>query len=274
MAQPVEFYATGAPHWWRFHVLTLGQPPSSQLRGKTVLHENGAFRMWASGVSVDPQLWIARLQQSVVRASAVADEVRVVLPDRIGDFEATLRLHRLAYPRLCGESVKKRGVRCVAVVQFRRGENMDVLRQRTELLLSEMPDVDIVAVPTKATLGERRGGRIVVNPTLVVSAVARVADAVAGKKPVHALAPQLRAEVLRRIAPLIASFDTTSWTRPVNSLAKKLGIVASVKDAGQRELAFALAVAHLVANGVPIADADVALQRLPERVLRRLGVVA
>lgn len=237
-----------------------------------MLHDNGAFRMWASGETVDPQLWIARLQQSVARVSAIAGEVRVVLPDKIGDFETTFRLHRLAYPRLCSESMKKRGVRCVAVVQFRRGENLDVLRQRTELLLSELPDVDIVAVPTKATLGERRGDRIVVNPLLVVSAVARVADAVAGRRPVHALAPQLRADVLRRIAPLIASFDTTSWTRPVNSLAKKLGITASVKDARQRELAFALAVAHLVANGVPIADADAALSRLPERILRKLGV--
>jgi hypothetical protein len=266
----LEFFATTAPKWWRFQVVTPTRRITPQ-RDYIILHDNGAFRFHQRGENPDVPRWIAWLRESAWRTATLAQEVRVVLPDKIGDPSTTLELHRRAYRVLCSEAMKKHGVRCVAVVQLDAKTPMHVIAEIVARYKAEMPDIDIIAAPCKAPFAKKTASKMVVEDAYAIAAVAKIAAAADGWRPIHALAPQLKIDFIKRIARFIKSFDTSSWTRPITPLRRKLGINWSAKNERERELAFATAVAYLVANGIRIVDADIALQHVPERIAKALG---
>ena len=152
-----------------------------------------------------------------MKIATYADEVRVILPDKPRDYKTTFEWHSRAYRVLCNDIMWKHGVKCVAVAYFDTLKPVATLQSLIEHILDTMPNVEVVAAPVKLYCAEPKSGRSVARDACVIGVVGRVAGVVKNRKPVHALAPPLKVEVLQRIAPMIASYETTRRTRTIPS---------------------------------------------------------
>lgn len=267
----LEFFATGAPDWWPYQLMTLSSKTTPK-RGYIILLDNNAFRYWRKGEWPDFNKWLYELKTTAMKLANTADEVRVILPDKPHDPRTSFDWYLKSYNMLCSESVKKHGVKCVATAHYDPSNPLVTLKSMVDHILDALPDVDIIASPTKPYCGRYKTDKIVVSDVCFIGTVGRIANLVGGKKPIHVLAPPLRTNVLARIAPLVHSFDTTSWTRPISSELRKLGIKHSAKSQQERELMFAFTVAYLNKSGVPIKRSELAFERLPVELSKALGV--
>ena len=267
----LEFFATGAPEWWPFKLMTISQK-STPNRNNVVLLDNNAFKYWRKNEWPDFDKWVYELRVAALRLANIAQEVRVILPDKPRDPKTSFEWYTRSYRMLCSDTMLKSGVRCVATAHFDPSSPIISLKSMIEHIIDSMPNVEIIASPTKPYCGRFKTDKIVVSDACFIGIVGRVASIVNGKKRVHVLAPPLRVNVLQRVAPLINSFDTTSWTRPIHSELRRLGIKHSAKDSRERELLFAFTVAYLVSKGIPLRYSQAAIDRLPNELREKLGV--
>ena len=267
----VAFYATGAPEWWPYQLVSLTHRIVPR-RGYRLLHDNNAFKFFASGRWPDIDRWIYTLLRSVYRYAGVVDEVLVILPDKPMDPRATLEWAYRAYGRICTERNRAKGIKCVAVAHFDPQSPSLSIRETVKHILDTMPDVDIIAAPLKLYCSRSGKNRRVTDPLCQLGIVARVYDAVSGKLPVHGLGIMLNRELLKRATPFLHSFDSTGWTRTYTPTLKRLGFDLSAKNSSARELYFAVAVALLKRDGIPVRDAELALQHIPQQLQKTLGL--
>ena len=267
----VEFYTTGAPEWWPYQLVSLSHSIVPR-KGYRVLHDNNAFNFYSKGEWPSIDRWVYMLSRSVYRYAGVVDEVLVVLPDKPMDPRTTLEWSYRAYGRLCSENAKKHGIRCVAVAHFDPNRPSLSVRETVKHILDAMPDVDVVAAPLKLYCSRRGRNRSVVDPLCQLGIAARVYDAVSSRKPVHGLGATLKREPLKRLLQFLQSFDSTGWTRVYTPKLKQLGFDLSAKNSSAREIYFAVAVAMMARDGIPVKDAHLALQHLPQQILAELDL--
>ena len=258
----VRFYTSTGPGWWPFQVVSLSNgrlPPAGAPHGfYHVIVDNGMFAWWVRGVRPELSVWARRLAvfvRDVVRLRSPGSVV-VVVPDWLGDPAFSLRAARdPVVRRLC------RDFECMAVAHGDPGVDG---YYRVAVELASVDHVSVVGAPLKLPCRPGPGRR----PR--VSCQVRVASRVcAGARehgvPCHGLGLLLVPRHVAGLAGVLASFDSSSWTRPHTTRLRKC-CPFSAKNKELRERFFAETIRRLLEAGVPL--------ELPERLeLEVVGVV-
>ena len=107
----LRYYAPGAPYWWRYQLVSLGnnyEPPRNGRYWYRLLIDNGMFAFYKTGSRPSLDKWLARLNRYIKMIDSVLkpDEIRVILPDWLGDpgFTAMAARHERA-KKLCKDYV-------------------------------------------------------------------------------------------------------------------------------------------------------------------------
>lgn len=258
----IRFYAQGAPSWWPFQLVSLGNkvlPRPARPRFYHVLVDNGMFKYYAKeGRRPRLEDWLAELTRFVheVKRKLMPVSVTVILPDWLWDpgFTVEAAMHPLAL-KLCGGE----GITCAAVAHSRPGEPMGYARTAREL--AGIPWIKVIAAPMKlncSRLSPRAGRRIILEHCQLAIAEQVCTEARKRSRLCHGLGVKLSPSHVRRLQGILDSFDTTSWTRPNASVVSKLiGSRWSAKTVAEKEAFFAVAVLRLLEAGVELELPDV-----------------
>ena len=270
-----RFYAQGAPRWWPFQLVSLANQrlPPKRYGFYSILVDNGMWAFGKDGGRPDLDKWYHRLLVFVrdVERLRRPEEIVVVLPDWLGDFDFTLEAarHPLA-SRLC------RDYHCLVVVhtssRFLWAPEGGSYGYAASIYAS-LDYVHGLAAPLKLPclkydsrarrrIVDRRGLGCQLNIILQVCSVARKYSTSC-----HGLGLVLDPiHVRKAVEAGLGSFDSTSWTRPNQSVVKRyLGSErirrgeVSAKTMGEKELFFLLKLAQLVEAGVSLESPEVSL---------------
>ena len=246
-----RFYAALAPEWWPFQVVSVSNRrlPPRRPGFYAIIVDNGMFAMYLRGARPPLDRWYSLLASFVhdVERLRAPREVIIVLPDWVGDprFTVEAARHPLAR-RLCSAYT------CYAVAHG--GEGM-MGYARTAEELASVDHVAGLAAPLKLPCSRysARAGRRVVRAECQAAITEQVCGvARAHGLPCHGLGVHLRPEHVRRLVGLgLTSFDTSSWTRPVNK-PEPWAAAWSAKTAAEREQYFVMALRRLLEAGVPL----------------------
>lgn len=234
----VRFYSSGAPRWWPFHVVV----PHRVYNASFVILDNGMWSFWKQQQRPPVDLWLAKIARIALRIEA--REIIIILPDWLGDprFTISASKHPVAR-RLC------RDYRCMSVAHTHNGL-MGFYYSALEL--ASLDHVSCIAAPLK--LPCRRGRRRLPSQSCQASIAGQVlrASREQGLKCVHGLGALLRPSHLLDLYKLgLASFDSTSWTRPNATVLRRFHPY-SAKNQRQKDLFFSIVVKRLLEVGVPL----------------------
>lgn len=260
-----RFYAQGAPRWWPFQLVSLGNKrlPPKRYGFYSILVDNGMFRYYKEGTRPSLDSWFRRLAVFAGEVRRLRpSELIIILPDWLNDAEFTVRAARSVQARrLCEQHV------CCAVAHAGRGLNAYA---RTAEELVSIDYIQCIAAPLKLNCSRysAKAGRRLIR----LECQAAVAGAICGVAKrhdlkCHGLGIALKPEHVRRLVGLgLDSFDSTSWTRPNKTvIARYLGVERlergeiSAKTIGEKELFFLLKLAQLVEAGVSLESPEVSL---------------
>jgi len=258
-----RFYASGAPSWWRFQLVSLGNKrlPPKRYNYYSILVDNGMFRYY-SKLGERPPLhrWFAELRRFIhdVERLRRPREIIVVLPDWLYDYPFTYTAARSEHAReLCTN------YRCVVVVHPGLGGIIGRYIDYAEKYAA----IDWVwglAAPLKLNCSRLANGRRVIK----LHCQAAIAEQVCGVAKrynlhCHGLGIALKPGHVKRLVELgLTSFDSSSWTRPNNSVVARTAWSAKTKT--EKERFFHLVLARL-------REAGVELEGLQEAVSRGAG---
>ena len=249
-----RFYASTAPEWWPYQLVSLGNRrlPARRYGFYHFLVDNGMFSWWKRGGPLGrPELdkWYAALLRFVYDLERLRKprEIIVVLPDWLYDFPFTYEAanHPMA-KRLC------RDYTCAVVVHPGIAMGVGDYELYAEKYAS-IDHVSILAAPLKLPCSRAVNGRRVVKlhcQAAIVGQVCNVAKRYGLK--CHGLGVALRPRHVKRLVGLgLDSFDSSSWTRPVNK-PKAATAGWSAKNKQEREQYFKLALQRLAEAGVEL----------------------
>ncbi len=252
----VRFYASAAPDWWRFQLVSLANQrlPVKRPRFYALMVDNGMFAYAKEGRRPPLDRWFRDLLAFLhdVRRRLAPLETVVILPDWVWDpgFVLEAARHPMAR-RICTELD---GVRCAAVAWAARDGTMRGYA-RTAEELAAIDWVSVVAAPLKiycSRFSPRAGRRIILAHCQLAITEQVCGTARAHGLPCHALAVKLSPQHVKRVVELGASsFDTSSWTRPNNSVIAKT-MPWSAKTKTEKEAFFSLVVKRLEEAGVEL----------------------
>ena len=246
----VRFYAFGAPSWWPFQLVSLtGQrlPPQQRPNFYYILVDNGMFKFYRDGERPSLDRWLHRLLVFVkdVERLRKPNEIWVVLPDWLGDFDFTLSaaMHPLA-KRICKDY-------CCLVVAHAEHRFFSAEEGAYAYVAGIMASLDHIygiAAPLKLSClrYDPRGRRHVVDSRGLACQVEilRQVCKVARKHGLvcHGLGIVLKLDHVRRCIGLGPnSFDSTGWTRAskrfLDEARARMGRV-SATSTSERELFF------------------------------------
>ncbi len=248
-----RFYATGAPEWWPFQLVSLGNKvlPPTRRDYYYVLVDNGMFAYHKQGTRPDLDVWYARLLLFVRDLERLRSprEIMVVLPDWLHDPDFVLKA--ATHPR--AKSLCK-GYRCMAVAHA-----SPLFIKGYDAIASELASIDhvsAIAAPLKLNCSRysSRAGRRIIRPECQAAIVEQVCS-VARQHNLHChgLGILLRpAHVARLVRKGLDSFDSTSWTRPNASVIAKTIGRWSAKNKTEKEVFFTLVLTRLHEAGVEL----------------------
>lgn len=248
-----KFYATGAPDWWPFQLVSLANKamPPSRRGYYTVLVDNGMFGFYKQGSRPDLDLWYGKLLLFVkdLERLRAPREIVVILPDWLHDPDFILRSAR--HPRartLCKD------YKCMAVAHA-----SPLLMTGYDAIARELAAIDhvsAIAAPLKLNCSRysAKGQRRIIKPECQAAIVEQVCS-IARQHGLqcHGLGILLRPSHVARLVKLgLDSFDSTSWTRPNTSVIAKTIGRWSAKNKTEKEVFFALVLSRLREAGVEL----------------------
>ena len=234
--QGVRFYASAAPSWWPYQLVSLGNRrlPPRRIGYYSVLVDNGMFA-YTKTSRTPPRLdeWYHRLLlflQEIERLRRPR-EVLVILPDWL--YEPSFVLDALEHPlaaRICSR------YRCLAVVHSDKRWNG--YKESAEDLAAYKDILYGLAAPLKLTCSRfsLRAMRRIIRRECQVTIVEQVCS-VAKRYGLacHGLGALLNPQHIKRLAELgLSSFDSSSWTRPNNSVIAKTNWSAKTSTEKER----------------------------------------
>lgn len=258
----MRLYASGAPDWWPYQLVSMAGQRVPRLRRPgfyRLLVDNGMFSFYAGGRRPPLGEWLARLSwfASRVEARLRPAEVVVVLPDWLGDPGFTLEA--LGHPsaqRVCGRW------RCIAVAHADPGAGLGAYAWTVERIAAVASARGLrlygVAAPLKLPCSRYspRARRRIPNPACQLSLAEQVCRTAAKHGLYcHGLGAMLSPGHLRRLAAAgVDSVDSTSWTRPVNKAAARIAR-RSAGSREEREQFFRALLEHL-GDAVELVEAE------------------
>jgi len=255
----LRFYASRAPEWWPYHVVSLASRRRRARDGWKVLLDNGMFT-WYRRRTEPPEIgpWLRELARAAESLAGAGDvEVVVVLPDWPYRPDVTVAAARDSVGRrICEEFACLFPVHVVGP----EGPAPELLDVVTEALEAGAG----LAAPTKLYCTRPGAGRRIPDRRCQVRLVRAVTEAIkhfGASAPVHAFAPTLSPpHILTFYRFGVSSFDTNSWTRPVSTRLRRR-YNRSAKTREELEEFFVEAVTRLAGAGIPIENAQLALRR-------------
>ena len=256
MTRRVRFYTSGAPHWWRYQLVSAANQQLPRIRKKwyKVLVDNGAFAYYKNNVKLNEEQHWSMLMRFIntIRVKLEPIELWVILPDYPYDVQYVIKNARSGRARELCESVDA----CVAVAQAPRNPrdcSGGMLRcyERVAEELASIDWVGILAAPVKlqCSRATRRGRRVIDSKCQVAIAEQVCSAAKQHGMRCHALGAKFETETLKKLIDVgVTSFDTTTWTRPRNKIEKKEG------NATLKDTFFKHAIQKLKSAGIPLEE--------------------
>ncbi len=251
-----RFYAQGAPSWWPYQLVSLGNRrlPARRYFYYSILVDNGMFRYYKSSATPpDLDKWYADLRRFIhdIERLRKPREIAVILPDWLNNPSFTLRAASHPAARsLC------RDYDCYIVVHSAptlvqwipgHGEYYGGYARSAMEAVSAAEAVGLAA-PLKLNCSKQTNGRRVIR-LYCQRAIAEQVCMVAKRQGLHChgLGVALKPEHVKRLVELgLTSFDSTSWTRPNASIAERW----SAKTKTEKERFFKLVLQRLAEAGV------------------------
>jgi len=251
----VRFYATGAPPWWRFQLVSMakGRPGLSRRRFYSVLVDNGMFQFYTAGSRPPLDRWLAQLHIYATRLARQLDpaELIVILPDWVHDPDFTLKAAATPIARRICQSYT-----CYAAAHADTSSMMGYARTAEQL--ASLDHIHGLAAPAKLPCARTRTstGRTVVSEACQAAVTQQVCTVARNHGlPCHVLGAKLSPRHLLRLAASgMTSFDTTSWTRPNDqTIAQEIGRW-SAKTREEREKMFRYVIDKLRSHGIQLDE--------------------
>lgn len=264
MGVKVRFYTATAPEWWRYQLVSAANKRLPKIKPLfyKVLIDNGAFAWFKRGEKPDP---VRHWHETVtfvnrVVASLRPIEVWVILPDYPWDTRYTIEQARSQRARELCERVNA----CVVSAQAPRrpsdwpgcaGSNAVKCYARIAEEIASIEWVRVIAAPCKLQCSRiTLRGRRLVDAKCQVAIVEQVCEvARAHGLGCHVLGAKMDVDALKRMIERgMTSFDSTTWTRPRNTVEARTAYFSAIGPL--KDEFFACVVEKLRSGGIPLEE--------------------